>query len=112
LPISRPSIISIDNNPNWKDASATNHINNLTANKPTFFTYSWSKSCQSNNTNKQLANVLGQLANTLNANQTPRPNTNSWRTKAHIPNTFSSTESNKLNNFLFQCYLYFCANPV
>ena len=25
---------------------------------------------------------------------------------------FSSTEPNKLNNLLFQCHLYFCANPV
>ena len=91
----------MDNNPNWKDASATNPINNLTTNKPTSFTHSQSKSCQSNNTNKQLANVLGQLANTLNVNQTSRPNTNSWRTKAHISNTFSSTKPNKLNNFLF-----------
>jgi len=57
-----------------------------------------------------LAEVLGRLANTLNTNQTPTPNTNSRRTKAHIPNTFSSTEPDKLNDFLFQCRLYFCAN--
>ena len=59
-----------------------------------------------------MANVLGWLVNTLNTNQTPSPNTNSRGTKAHIPNTFSGTKSDKLNNFLFQCYLYFCANPV
>jgi len=59
-----------------------------------------------------LAEVLGQLANTLNSNQTLRPNTNSRRTKACIPNTFSSTELDKLNNFLFQYRLYFCANLV
>jgi len=59
-----------------------------------------------------LAKVLGQLANTLNSNQTPGPNTNSRGTKAHIPDTFSGTEPDKLNNFLFQCHLYFCANPV
>ena len=41
-----------------------------------------------------------------------RPNTNSRGTKAHIPDTFSSTEPDKLNNFLFQCHLYFCANPA
>ena len=66
-------------------------------------TRSWSKLYWSdnNNTNKQLAEVLGRLANT-----------NSRGTKAHIPDTFSSTESNKLNNFLFQCRLYFCANPA
>jgi len=59
-----------------------------------------------------LAEVLGWLANTLNANQTPGPNTNSRKTKAHIPNTFSSTEPDKLNNFLFQYRFYFCTNPV
>jgi len=29
-----------------------------------------------------------------------------------MPNTFSGTESDKLNNFLFQCHLYFYANLV
>jgi len=57
-----------------------------------------------------LAEVLGQLANTLNPNQTPSPNTNTRGTKAHISDTFSGTELDKLNNFLFQCCLYFCAN--
>ena len=72
----------------------------------------WSKPCWSNNTNKQLAEVLGQLANTLNSNQTLRPNTNSRETKACISDTFSSTEPDKLNNFLFQCHLYFCTNSA
>ena len=48
----------------------------------------------------------------LNANQTPSLNTNLRGTKAHIPNTFSSTEPDKLNNFLFQYHLYFYANLV
>jgi len=100
----------MDNYPNWEDAPTTNPITNLTANRPTSFTYSRSKPQQSNNTNEQLAEVLGQLANTLNANQTSRPNTNSRRTKAHILNTFSGTKPNKLNNFLFQCRLYFHTN--
>jgi len=64
-------------------------------------THSWSKPHWSDNTNEQLAEVLGRLANTLNTNQTPTPNTNSRGTKAHILNTFSSTEPDKLNNFLF-----------
>jgi len=59
-----------------------------------------------------LAEVLGQLANTLNANQTPAPNTNSRGTKARIPDTFSGTEPDKLNNFLFQYKLYFRTNPA
>ena len=75
-------------------------------------THSRSKPCWSDNTNERLAKVLGQLANTLNTNQTPGPNTNSRGTKACIPDTFSGTEPNKLNNFLFQCRLYFRANPA
>ena len=112
LPVSGPSIISVDNNSNWEDAPANPSTNNNIANKPISFTHSQSKPCWSNNTNEQLAEVLGQLANTLNSNQTPRPNTNSRGTKAHISNNFSSTEPDKLNNFLFQCYLYLCANLV
>jgi len=107
-----PSIILVDNDPNWEDAPTTNPITNLTANRLTFSTHSQSKPWWSNNTNEKLAEVLGWLANTLNSNQTPRPNTNSRGTKAHISNTFSSTEPDKLNNFLFQCCLYFRANPA
>jgi len=59
-----------------------------------------------------LADILGQLANTLNSNQTSGPNTNTRETKAHISNAFSSTKPDKLNNFLFQCCLYFHANLV
>ena len=99
----------MDNNPNWENTSANPSTNNNIANRPTSFTHSQSKPYQSENTNEQLAKILGQLANTLNSNQTPSPNTN---TKACISDTFSSTKLNKLNNFLFQCYLYFCANPV
>ena len=32
--------------------------------------------------------------------------------KLTISNTFSGTEPDKLNNFLFQCHFYFCANPM
>ena len=112
LPVSSPSIVPIDNDSNQEDVPTTNPITNLTANKPTFSTRSQSKSCWSNNTNKQLANILGQLPDTLNANQTSSSNTNSRGTKAHIPDTFSSTEFDKLNNFLFQYHLYFCINPA
>ena len=58
LPVPGPSIIPADNNPNWEDASTTNPITNLAANRPTSSTHSWSKPCQSDNTNKQLAKVL------------------------------------------------------
>jgi len=110
LPVPGPSIILADNDPNWEDAPTTNPITNLIANRPTFSTRSWSKLWQSDNTNEQLAEVLGRLANTLNSNQTPGPNTNSRGTKARIPDTFSGTEPDKLNNFLFQYWLYFRAN--
>ena len=59
-----------------------------------------------------MAEVLNRLANTLNSNQTSGPNINSRGTKARIPDTFSGTEPDKLNNFLFQCHLYFHANTV
>ena len=100
----------MDNNSNWEDAPTTNPITNLTANRLTSSTYSQSKSYWSDNINEQLADVLGQLANTLNTNQNPSSNTNSRGTKAYISDIFSSTKPNKLNNFLFQCCLYFCTN--
>jgi len=112
LPIPGPSIVPADNDPNWEDAPANPITNNNTANRPTSFTHSWSKPRWSNNTNEQLAKVLSQLAKTLNSNQTSSSNTNTRGTKAHISDTFSSTEPDKLNNFLFQCHLYFCANLV
>ena len=98
----------MDNNSNWENTSATN----LTFNRPNSSTYLWSKLYCSNNTYKQLANILSCITNTLTTNQTSSPNTDSRRTQAHIPNTFSSTKSNKLNNFLFQCCFYFHANPI
>jgi len=112
LSVPGPSIVPADNDPNWEDAPTTNPITNLIANRPTSSTCSQSKPQQSNNTNKQLVKVLSRLANTLNSNQTSGPNTNSRETKAYISDTFSSTEPDKLNNFLFQCQLYFCANLV
>jgi len=112
LPVPGPSIISVDNDPNWENVPTTNPITNLITNRPTSSTCSQSKLQQSNNTNEQLAEALGWLANTLNSNQTPRPNINLRRTKACIPDTFIGTNSNKLNNFLFQCRLYFHTNLV
>ena len=112
LPVPGPSIVPADNDPNWEDASTNPSTNNNIVNRPTSSTCSWSKPYRSDNANEQLAEVLGRLANTLNTNQTPAPNTNSRGTKACIPDTFSSTKPDKLNNFLFQCRLYFHANPA
>ena len=112
LPVPSLSIIPANNDPNWEDAS-TNPITNTTAaNRLTSSTCSQSKLHWSENTNEQLADILSQLANTLNSNQTPGPNTNTRETKAYIPNTLSSTEPDKLNNFLFQYHLYVCTNPA
>ena len=44
LPVSGLSIIPVDNDPNWKDDFA-NPTTNLTANRPTSSTHSWSKPC-------------------------------------------------------------------
>ena len=109
-PVPSPSIVPMDNDPNWEDAPTNPITNNNTANRPTSSTRSRSKLRRSDNTNEQLAEVLGWLTNTLDSNQTPSPNTNTRGTKAYIPDTFSGTEPDKLNNFLFQCHLYFCAN--
>jgi len=101
LPVPSPSIVTADNNPNWENAPTNPSTNNNTANRPTSSTCLRSKLHRSDNTNEQLAKVLGWLANTLNPNQTPSPNTNTRGTKAHIPDTFSGTKPDKLNNFLF-----------
>ena len=113
MSVPSPSIVPADNNSNWENAPTTTPTTyTITANRSTSSTCSWSKPHQSDNTNEQLADVLGRLTNTLNSNQTPGTNTNVRGTKACIPDTFSSTESDKLNNFLFQYRLYFCANQV
>ena len=84
LPVPSLSIVPANNDPNWEDAS-TNPITNTTAaNRLTSSTCSQSKLHWSENTNEQLADILSQLANTLNSNQTPGPNTNTRETKAHI----------------------------
>ena len=50
-----PKYIPADNDPNWKDAFTTN----LTSNRPNSVTCLQSKPYYSNNTNEQLANILG-----------------------------------------------------
>jgi len=67
-PVPGPSIVPVDNDPNWEDAPTNSSTNNNIANRPTSSTRSQSKPRWSDNTNEQLAEVLGQLANTLNTN--------------------------------------------
>ena len=59
LPVPGPSIIPTNNNSNWEDAPANPSTNNNIANRSTSSTRSWSKHHQRNNTNEQLAKVLG-----------------------------------------------------
>ena len=108
MPVPGPSIIPVDNDPNWKDAPTNPIINNNTVNRPTSSTCSWSKPCWSKDTNKQLADLLTHLI----LIRLLVPILIQRETKAYIPNTFSGTEPDKLNNFLFQYHLYFYANPV
>ena len=66
MPVPSPSIVSVDNDPDWKDAPANPSTNNNITNRHISSTRLWSKHCRSNNTNEQLAEVLSRLANTLN----------------------------------------------
>jgi len=54
-----PSIVPVDNNLNWENAPATNPITNLIANRLISSTHSKSKLCWNDNTNEQLADILG-----------------------------------------------------
>ena len=97
LPVFSPSIVSVNNDSNWKDAPATNPATN----KSNSLAYFQLKLWYSDNTNEQLANILSYISTTLTANQTSGPNSNSRGAKAYILNTFSNTEPDKFNNFLF-----------
>ena len=57
--------------------------------------------------NNQLAETLRQLSENLNRGSAPKPH----QSKAHIPDTFNGSDPHKLNHFLFQCRLFFYANP-
>ena len=67
-PVPGPSIVPVDNDPNWEDAPTNPSTNNNITNRLTSSTRSWSKPYWNNNINEQLAKVLGWLANTLNSN--------------------------------------------
>ena len=61
-----------------------------------------------NPVNNQLTKALGQLSENLNWGSAPKPH----QLKAHILDTFNGSDPHKLNHFLFQCRLYFCANTL
>jgi len=58
--------------------------------------------------NNQLAEALQQLSGNLNRGSAPKP----YQSKAHILDTFNSSDPHRLNYFLFQYWLYFHANPL
>jgi len=100
LPVTGPSIVPVDNDPNWEDAPANPSTNNNIANRPTSSIHSWSKLHWSNNTNEQLAEVLGWLANTLNSNQTPCSNTNTRELK---PTSLTPSIALSLTSSIISC---------
>jgi len=61
LPVSGPSIISINNDFNWEDVPTNPITNNNTANRPISSTRLWSKPYWSNNIHEQLADLLTYL---------------------------------------------------
>ena len=56
----------------------------------------------------QLAEALRQLSENLNKGSAPKLH----QLKARILDTFDSSDPYKLNHFLFQCRLFFHANPL
>ena len=58
--------------------------------------------------NNQLAEALWQLSENLNRGLAPKPH----QSKARIPDIFDGSDPHKLNHFLFQCWLFFYANPL
>ena len=57
--------------------------------------------------NNQLAEALRQISENLNRGSAPKPH----QSKARILDTFDGSDPHKLNHFLFQCRLFFHANP-
>ena len=58
--------------------------------------------------NNQLAEALQQLSENLNRGSAPKLH----QSKARILDTFDGSDPHKLNHFLFQCQLFFHANPL
>ena len=92
------TISHIDDNPDWVNAP-------IPVPTPVFQT---PPVANHNPINNQLAEVLRQLSENLNRGSAPKP----YQSKAHILDTFNSSDPHKLNHFLFQCWFFFCANPL
>jgi len=87
----------IDDNPDWVNAP-------IPVPTPVFQT---PPVADCNPVNNQLAEALRQLSENLNRGSAPKPH----QSKARIPDIFDGSDPYKLNHFLFQCRLFFCANP-
>jgi len=89
----------VDNDPNWVDAL-------IPVPTPVFQTSP--PVANRNPVNNQLAKALRQLSENLNRGSAPKPH----QSKACIPDIFDGSDPHKLNHFLFQCRLFFHANPL
>jgi len=87
----------VDDDPDWVDAP-------IPVSTPVFQTPPVADRSPVNN---QLAEALRQLLENLNRGSAPKPH----QSKACIPDIFNGSDSHKFNHFLFQCRLFFYANP-
>jgi len=98
-----PSTVShVDNDPDWVDAP--NPVPTSVFQTPLVADHN----PVSNPVSNQLAEALWQLLENLNKESAPKPH----QSKARIPDTFDGSDPHKLNHFLFQCWLFFRANPL
>ena len=93
------TIPHINDNLDWVDAP-------IPAPTPVFQTSSPVADC--NPVNNQLAEALQQLSENLNRGSASKPS----QLKTCILDTFDGSDPYRLNHFLFQCWLYFRANPL
>ena len=87
----------VDDDPDWVDAP-------IPVPTPVFQTL---PIADHNPVNNQLAEALQQLSDNLNRGLAPKPH----QSKARILDIFDGSDPHKLNHFLFQCWLFFRANP-
>ena len=98
LPVEPSTVPYVDDNPDWVDAP-------IPVPTPVFQT---SPVANCNPVNNQLAEALRQLLENLNRGSALKPH----QLKARIPDIFNGSDPHKLNHFLFQCRLFFRANPL
>jgi len=93
------TIPHVDNDLDWVNAP-------ISVPTPVFQTSPPVADC--NPINNQLAEAFQQLSENLNRGSAPKP----FQSKAYILDIFDSSNPYKLNHFLFQYRLYFCANSL